>query len=528
MLPRHLTLRDDQSKAVENMIHFLSTATKGQSRLYSSPTGSGKSYCQAALVILLGPGHITVVPTMEIARGLWEKLQGREMEPRLSELKQRRLCEERGIYTAGVYKNRLLKSSVPLPKTLCFDEAHNTEAETYESIWQLTGRVPRVGLTATVYRGTPGGTAALLESWNHDVYTILTLAEAVAKGIISKPTFDVWPLVNDDLIDVVNGEFVVSQVAGAVKSKMGDLVLRVGRWFDGQLWDRPTMLALPSVEIVHYAESEFLRAGLSVEVVVGETADRQARFDRVVRREALLLQIKVVSEGVDLPLRRLVDLDPTMSPRKWMQRVGRITRPSADSLPPEYYACNHNLTRHAYLWDGLIPASEIKKAQQAWGADWNPTRRSMARALGLEGFGRFEPTTIPLSDGLLGTFYGLQTKDGSQEYGVFLHPCRPTPSFFHRSNTREVERSVVKTLPDGREILGHKRIFGKWRRIQSLSELKGCVSLAPNRLGPRATRWWQTCSMDRGLDPKAQVNAKQLAFLGILCDTGLKIKPLEG
>lgn len=508
------TLRPDQEKAVQVAVGFLTSSTRGQSLLLRSPTGSGKSYIEAEVMKWMGASHIQVVPSIEIAVGIAKKLDPGFDAWLNNVAATRRWTEAWGIYTAGRYRNLLLKGEVKLPKSLSFDEAHHTEASTYEQIWDLCGRVPRIGPTATTFRGTPEGTRELLKSWNDNVYTVISLEDSVAQGLIALPSFNVWPLLNDDLISIVNGEFSVRSVDSMAKDKMGDLVLRVAPFFDGTHYDRATMLAFSSIEQVRYAKALFDNAGLPSLVVTGDTTARQDVFNRVVDRTHILLQIKVVGEGVDLPLRRLIDMAPTMSPVAFMQRIGRIMRPT--DVPPEYIACCHNLTRHLYLFHGLVPASSVRAAQKAWGEEFKPTRRGMGRAIGLEGFGRFLPAAVPLLGGLTGSIYGLQSKQGGDQWLVFLHPVVPTPLYFHRQNGWE----------DGKlnKYGGKKRKYVKWNLIQSMPEVEGCVSLAPAPSSPGQLYRWKESGARYGLDPDVPVNAKQYQLLPCLMDTGIKIK----
>lgn len=484
-----------------------------------SPTGSGKSYMEAELLKLFGgTGTTLIVPSIEIAEGIAKKIV--DVQEDLSESDVRRITESLGIYTVVRFKNLLMQDKIAeIPKILLFDEAHHTEAKTYETIWEACGKPPRIGFTATDYRGTPEGTKELKASWG-EPYIVLSLKEAVALKIIAIPSFTVWPLLDDDEIAIVNGEFHVKTVDGMVKDKMGDLIDRVAPWFDGSLWDRPTMITFSSIAQVQYAEAVCKLRGLPVSVVVGGTSDRNTHFLAVVERRTLLLQVKVVGEGVDLPIRRLVDVAPTMSPVAWMQLVGRITRPT--DVQPEYIACCHNLTRHAYLWHGLIPAESIKKAQQAWGDDWKPNRRSLARALGLVGFGKFTVSEVPMIGGLKGAFYGLQTKDGRDQWAVFVPPVHPTPLFFHKHNEWDGTYSEFKK---GDLDLKRKNIvYGKWHRIQTLPEVTGCISLPPNPLTPGQLEWWKAAAEGRGLDPEVKVNARQFQMLPVLANCGLKLK----
>lgn len=510
------SLRPDQQQGVEKALSFLQQAKRGDSLLLVSPTGSGKSYLQAELLKRV-PGLFLVVPSIEIARGIARKLV--DNEHTWTDAEAREETEKLRIYTVVRFKNLLMSDGVELPKFIAFDEAHHTEANTYETVWDSCGKPPRLGFTATAYRGTPEGTKDLLQAWG-EPYTVLSLHDAVKNGIIALPDFSVWPLLDDDEISIVNGEFHVKTVDAMVKDKMGDLVDRVSRYFDGTHWDRPMMMSFSSITQVSHAESAFRARGLPVVAVVGDTADRQRHFADVVARTRLLLQIKVVGEGVDLPIRRLIDCAPTMSPVAWMQLVGRITRPT--DTPPEYIACCHNLTRHAYLWHGLVPAESVRKAQQAWGEDWKPNRRAMSRALGLEGFGKFAVSDVPLAGGLKGAFYGLQTKDGRDQWAVFVNPVQPQPLYFHKHNEWD---GTYETVQKGAtEYKRKKMVYGKWKRIQQLPEVTGCVSLPPQPMTPGQANFWKNAADRYNLDSTVKVNARQFQLLPVLRDTGLRVR----
>ena len=119
-------------------------------------------------------------------------------------------------------------------------------------------------------------------------------------------------------------------------------------------------------------------------LVVGGTPgeQRRAAFAATAARRAALVQVSVVSEGVDLPgLRRLVDCRPTLSPVYWLQCLGRIRRPVPSGEPPPEYICtNRNLSRHCYLLEGMLPLAAVREAQ---GAFETPSRRMGIRVVGL-------------------------------------------------------------------------------------------------------------------------------------------------
>lgn len=219
-------------------------------------------------------------------------------------------------------------------------------------------------------------------------------------------------------------------------------------------------------------------------------------------------------------MRVLVDLAPTLSPVLWMQAVGRITRPVEEiESPPQYVATNHNITRHAYLWAGQIPPSQIRAAQKAWGPDFKPSRRSMARALGLEGFGRFTVSPVPMLDGSYGSLYALQTEDGLSLYAVLLHPCMSEPLVFQKTNAYT---GKMLTAQRGEHTFDYReKAYGPWTRVASVPNAEGYVSVHPGKLTDGQRAYWVKAAKRHGLDPDAAdgIDARQFQALPILANT---------
>lgn len=504
-----MPLHDYQSAAVKKAV---ATLAAGESLLLVSPTGSGKSYMQVALHNAMPDTHYQIVPNTDIGVGIAEKLNGAPANLReLSDEAQQRVCESLRVFTSKRLYNLLMSAAVPPPVTLSIDEAHHSTDDTHTTIDALCGNCPRVGWTATAYRGTPQETSKLRARWGIP-HTVLSLRNAFACGFIARPDFCIWPLINDDLIEVSNGEFTAKGTDKAVANVLPDIITRLRGLFDGKLWLRPTMLRLSTVAACKLVCDAMNAAGLPALSVTGEDGNRQATFARIVDRSHALCQVRVVGEGVDLPMRVLIDLAPTLSPVLWMQSVGRITRPT-DSAPA-YIATNHNLTRHAYLWEGLIPASQIRDAQTAWGPEYKPKRRNLARALGFEGFGKFTVSQIPLLNKTLACLYSLQTPDGMHQYAVLLDPTDPTPMYFEKTNTYTGEKATNAAGYDYAE-----KSFGTWKVIDSIPDADGYVSTKPSPVTPAQLAWWKKSARSRGLDPDFIPNAREFQALPILMNT---------
>lgn len=497
-------LRDYQRVAADFSVDFLCSARPGEKRLLAAPTGSGKSLIIAAARERLGPGTVVVTPRVEIIYGFLNQM-GHDVS-RLGGRQVVELAGRVGIVTPVRLRNLLAAGRVAVPRRLLVDEVHHFTASTYREIELMLNHVPMAGFTATPFRGTPRGTAELLTYWG-DIYWILTEPQAVSRGVVAVPRCRVVGLVDDDLIDTSSGDIQVTPAGDAIRGRLDDLIELCRPMVDAGHWDRPTMLTFPTVDSARDAARRFEAAGLPTVLVTGDTPvdDRQAAFRRVVACHTALVQVNVVSEGVDLPeLRRGIDCRPTLSPVLWLQTFGRIRRPvSPGEAPPEYLCTNRNLARHAYLLEGILPTAAVAEAQAAFST---AGKRAGIRVVGLEGLGRFRATELPLTGGLTGTMYAFSALQDNQviEYAVLLHPARLQPIVATRQN---------RVRPDG------TRAYGRWQPLPELPAItEGFASLPPSELTDRQRAWWRRDAARRGLDPDAAVNRRNFAALPVLAD----------
>ena len=488
-----------QTAAVDDAVAFLRGAAAGERRLYASPTGTGKSYMELAVQAAV-EGAWIVTPSELIGFDMLRK-RG-ETEPTTRKMHAARIC------TPIVLRNRLLYGEWEAPTALVIDEAHHHSAETYQTLDLLCGMAPAVGFTATPYRGTPRQTAKFRQAWGEPTW-VVTYPEAIAEGVLSMPGCRVVPLVDDDVVRVVNGQFEVESIEDATRGRLGDAArLLLDRW-GGSQWDRPTMVSLPTRALAReYVAAAARESDARYEIVDGDTpsTERQRIFADLVARRLALVQIQVVSEGVDLPIRRLLDLHPMISPVEWLQSFGRITRPS--NAAPEYICCNRNLMRHAYLLEGCLPPSTVAEGDKLFGG---PSKRLGSRGLGLETLGRFAGVEIPFRDGTTGVCYVVSSCEGAttRQYCCIVHPMRAEPLWATRINQRTDDPM--------------KPHYGRWARCEPPDDLTGFASSPPSPLTDKQKAWWAKDAAKRGLDPDAKVTRKNFTVLPVLTDLRAKI-----
>lgn len=502
-----MQLRDYQQAAVDAAMDVLDR--QGYA-MFASPTGTGKSYCILDL-LRRRPQLWAVIPRIEIIADMLKKL-GRGVE-KCSEADIVSQAELDRMITPIRLRNRLLAGGTP-PAELAIDEAHHDLASSYQDLHALCGYCPRVGFTATPFRGTPRGTAEFRKLWGEPVWAI-TYPEAVHRGVLSFPTCDIWPLVDDDTCEMVNGEFVIASVEEETRPRLTAIAERCDTFIEGGVggkyhWDRPTMFSLPTRNLAHAMRCALVEYGCPAEVITQETtqADRQRIFAATVRRECALVQVQVVSEGVDLPIRRLIDVSPSISPVKWLQQFGRITRPVKDGeAAPHYVGTNRNLLRHAYLLDGLLPTTKYKEVQDAFKP---ASTRAGIRVVGLEALGRLKPSTFLTKSGVRCTLYAVSTLENNMkvEYAALLHPLFESPEWCRKDSP----------TVDG------ERTYGKWSRCEPPADLKGFASLPGKMLSDAQRKFWNSCASRCGLLKDQELTRHNFAVLPILKDTGMRFQ----
>ena len=463
---------------------------------------SGKSAAMRALQAAVRAGGLEcaiLTPSLEIVRGFLGPLAPADA----SDEALAAAGAAAGVTTHTRLQNAVLRGEATIPDVLLVDEVHhwiegNSVPATLfavapESVW--------IGFTATPFRGTPQGTHDLRSQWG-EPQILLTLPDAIREGFCSLPKMRVVPLVDDDQVKVANGEFVAKSASAAVSSRIGALAGLIR-----DLPKRPTVVAVPSTEVAGLLVEELDREGVDACAILQHTKpqDRLAAFDRCRRGTTVLVQIRVVSEGVDLPwLRQLVDARPVVSPVAWVQQLGRIMRPAGGGPDdaPEYICVCRNLERHAYLLGGVLPRSAIRQAQEAFPT---PSSRAGSRGVGLESLRRFKAIPLPLADGLTAHMYSLFAPHGEGQ----APGCTELVSIVDPAGSVVTAARTVTYAPEG-----EPRGYGPWTRLdEPPADLTGyATAQRHDPFSDKQREWWAKDAARVGLDPHAVGSLKRRQF----------------
>jgi len=494
-------LRDYQIDAV---LRAIRTIEEGR-LLVASPTGTGKTYMILALKKAWEHEGLTVgviSPRIEILAGFAEKTGKKVTSPK--EL------QKLDFWTPVRYRNALKRGDVKPYQRLIIDEGHHATASTYQILDAIHMGLPVVGFTASAFRGTPRETAKLLEYWGKP-YVALSLKDSVAAGWSAFPEIEVVPILDDDEVSIAaNGDFQVTggkgldEHQGARLGALADLIEDVWKT-DG----RPMIVSVPSTDILNSLCTELWTRVLPFHRIAQDTTakERVIAFAAVKAGTHFLVQIVVVSEGIDIPeLRVWIDALPTMSPVRWLQTFGRVTRPGDR---PRVIVTNRNVERHAYLLEGILPIAKVAEAQQAFGG---ASRRSGVRHLGLESLGRFKAIEIPLLSGCIAHGYALYSWDRStgkkEEYFALALPNRPDLLFARRISQEK----------------GGRMSWGKWTRCASPTDFVGYQSTPKSwSLTEKMEAWWVRAARGHGLRAEPPEQARVFQVLPVLSNLKVKI-----
>lgn len=534
------TPHDYQQAFLDVRDQSFKSAKPGEKSLWVSPTGTGKSIMEL-LRLDMNQNAVLLTPRLEIGaemlikRGIPEKEVRSWSTDRLAdELLQRR------ISTPIRARNMLAKGEFPYrPNELIIDEGHHLIADGYQQLEAYLPEAVQTVMTATPYRGTPKGTNEFLSEFGFKYTQIIGFIEAANRGYISIPTTKILPLVDDDEISIEAGEFAKSELNSLYEDRFEAIADFCHQFYNTQgplydtedpsshirVYDRPTIVAVNSTESAHKLHAAMIARGLPAATILQDTprGDRNKLFTALVECRTILIQISVISEGVDLPIRRLIDARPLMSPMAWMQQIGRITRPTKPGeAPPEYICTCRNLERHAYLFEGMIPPNSVRESQQAFKV---PSKRAGTRAVGLEGLARYTPIEVPLGDLTTGLMYQIYKFDGFKktEYAIICHPRFPDPLYAARtsavSNREELQAAAASDTPqeDNTRV---KYDYGRWERIYEMPDIVGYSSVSTGQCTERQLKFWKSAARRAGLDPESTPTRKNFGVLPVFMDVG--------
>jgi DNA repair protein RadD len=217
------------------------------------------------------------------------------------------------------------------------DEAH----EMHRAVLKWMGdcpEVPFIGLSATPWsRG--------LGRYYDDLVIAATTRELIGAGFLSD--FVAYAPSEPDLSSVstgADGDFKEDELADVMDAPTitGDIVLEWQKRGE----DRPTFVFCVGRAHAQHVCERFVEAGAAAEYLDGNTPDDERRdiFERFrAGQTKVLVNIGVLTIGVDLDVRCIVDARPTKSPIKFVQSIGRGLRTAEgkDKLIIIDHAGNH-------------------------------------------------------------------------------------------------------------------------------------------------------------------------------------------
>ncbi len=335
-------LRRYQELAVQ---HSLQRIQDGCLRMYEIlPTATGKSLILASVAEhRLPAGRVLVlIHRQDIAMQLVRTLEQMGLTVGLLMQGHRELTAPVVVATTqsltSLTLDALIQASEQPIATVLIDEAHHAVAgSTYDRILTTIDQVfdpipvPVIGYTATPYRSDKQTMQSLLPTCVFE----RTIPDMVRGGWLAPLIWE--PMrVNIDLAGVAttrpSGEIDYAEDALADRLIRTAITDSIAQQTAARIGERPTLAFCASVEHAEQLAGAFLRHGVRAEAVSG--GDSRARREQVYA-DWRLGEIQVVCncsllvEGFDhAQIAAVVIARPTLSPSRYIQMLGRGTRPA--------------------------------------------------------------------------------------------------------------------------------------------------------------------------------------------------------
>jgi superfamily II DNA or RNA helicase len=241
-----------------------------------------------------------------------------------------------------------------LPHLIFVDEAHLSAAPTYKKILATFPEAYVVGLTATPMR-LDGMGLSRAEGCHFDhLITGPTFQELIdQKYLVPMRCFTAAHQIDLSGIGAVGGDFNQGKLAAVVdKSTItGDAVSHWIRIASG----RKTLVFCVSIEHAQHVSAQFNAAGINSVAVDGGWTDENregAMRDFEAGKIQVLVNCHLFIEGLDIPeVSCIVNLAPTMSVARFLQKAGRGSRPFDGKTDCIFLDHGSDIARHGLPTD---------------------------------------------------------------------------------------------------------------------------------------------------------------------------------
>ena len=306
-----IKLRADQLMLVESVLQNIK-----EDNLVVSPSGSGKSYMLVYLEKLLTEqGHLVYVyaPTIEVREQLDELMKANGSNNK----------------TKGVVED--FNNNNDAPDYLLIDEAHHSEADTYQLLFEKYPKAIKIGFSATPERLDGKG----LDNSYQNIIIGKTVRELIDSHVLSEykyyapsTTVGFQYSISPKYLQV-QGEtfFKAVKKDSSYEKKIYADVLKT--WLEkGE--NKQTILFAPSIAMSKAFAKEFKRNGIQAEHIDGtmRKADRKDTLEAFRKGEIkVICNVDLISEGFDMSDADCVILTrPTESLAMFMQQAFRAMR----------------------------------------------------------------------------------------------------------------------------------------------------------------------------------------------------------
>src|SRR5258708_6072801 len=230
------------------------------------------------------------------------------------------------------------------PDLIIIDEAHHTSAATWEQILQAYPKARRLGVTATPCRTSGEG----LDKFYDEIIIGPSYEELTHAGYLTDLIAYAPPTISTAGLRIRVGDYITSELVERSDrpSVTGDAIEHYKRIAPG---GRAIVFDV-SVETARKRAAAFREAGIKAESIDG-TLSREVRAMAVSDfrsgRVPVLTSCDLVSEGFDLPAIEVgIDLCPTQSLTKFLQKAGRILLALTGKSAASSLYHSHNIHKH--------------------------------------------------------------------------------------------------------------------------------------------------------------------------------------